>query len=255
MSRDDDKWIGTEFENVHPVLGAGLRAVPKELRPAPPYHLGGPRPRVSGHDLLVVGHDAAQRVRPWVRDDRRSDFKRALAATKQLLDLSADASDAARDAISRELSMLARLNLGQQTGRIAPMLCTAALNVITRFTDRALQSIASIVARTAVLHAEYLRDETADYLRTVDAMLSLGECRDAVRKYAPEQVEHLEAVLFRADRGNGTAGHFVFRLSSGALGLVTKIKGRYRFFEGGRDDIFATLPESLLEAAHSALAG
>ena len=135
------------------------------------------------------------------------------------------------------------------------MLCTAALNVSTRFTDRALQSISSIATRTAAIHVEHLRDETAGYLRDIDAMLVLGECRQAVARYAPERIEHLQTVLFRADRGNGTAGHFVFELSTGSLGLITKIKGRYRFFEGDRDDVFATLPESLLEAAHTALAG
>ena len=81
MSRDDDKWIGTEFENVHPVLGAAMRAVPRDLRPKPPHHLGGPRPLVSGPELLVVGYDAAQRARPWVREDRLPDYKRALEAT------------------------------------------------------------------------------------------------------------------------------------------------------------------------------
>ena len=240
---------------MHPVFGEALRAVPAELRPEPPYHLGGPRPLVSGPELLAIGLDGAQRIRPWVRGDRRRDFKRAIEVTSRLLELPADATDARRDAVVRELSMLSRVDVGPNVpAQCAPMLCTGALNVVNRFTDRAMHSISRILARTATIYAEHLRDETHDYLQSIDVMVTKGECRDAMRKYAPDHVGELEEVLFRADRGNGVAGHFAFRLTSGDMGLIAKIKGRYRFFRGSRDDVFATLPDSLLEAAHAALA-
>jgi hypothetical protein len=74
-----------------------------------------------------------------------------------------------------------------------------------------------------------------------------------VDRYAPAPAPRVERVIWRADRGNGTAGHFLCRLETGEpYGLVTKLKGRWRWAAGERDLVLATLPGEHFEAGTAA---
>lgn len=207
--------------------------------------------------MLEVGLSVCALARDWVRETHRSDYDAAIAAVRECM-----ARRAARvgNPDAQDRLLLVRLDkLGRQhrsrtnPAPVANMLCIAACNCEWNHVERALDSLRAIAVRVAKLLGD---DATArtDYVARLDQWLMLAECRDVVRAYEPAVASTLSEVLFRADRGNGTAGHFIFRYGHGQLGLVTKLKGRYRVFTGDRESLLATLPnEELMAAATKAL--
>lgn len=55
--------------NLHPLLAAALAALPESERPPGPYHLDGPRPRLTVQGIAEVAELCAQHVRPRARGD------------------------------------------------------------------------------------------------------------------------------------------------------------------------------------------
>lgn len=231
MARDtDQKYQDGPYANVHPILGHALRAARPEDRPAPPYHLSGPRPRCSGERLVHLALWCAELGRPYVEPDKLGDYDQMVAL-----------------ALSREQSAgleLARRSRGAFS--LSGHALTAAFN--RNRPDRMIQSVRSQAVKLVGLLAA--AGEALAFLSELDRRLVQAECADALAEHAPTGVQ-LGEVLFRGDRGNGTAGHFVVRLANGNCGVITKLKGRWRWNEGDLDSVLATLPEPLFAEAVS----
>jgi hypothetical protein len=80
----------------------------------------------------------------------------------------------------------------------------------------------------------------------IDQMLVHDETRMFLSRYAGE-IKEVERVLFR--HPVKTAGHFIGQLSHGPVGVVTKLKGRWRYHEGALDDALAVLPREIFDLA------
>jgi hypothetical protein len=55
--------------NLHPILAAALAAIPEHARPSAPYHLDGPRPKLSVQGIAEAAEVCALHVRPHARAD------------------------------------------------------------------------------------------------------------------------------------------------------------------------------------------
>jgi hypothetical protein len=117
-------------------------------------------------------------------------------------------------------------------------------------TGIAAEAQAAVAVRVVRKHADDARRETAPPVRTFlvklnEALLRL-ELEAALVDRAPDGVAaRVTSVLFRGGAtAKGLPTLWVARLERpDAYGLLLKLGARYRFVEGERDDILATLPD------------
>jgi hypothetical protein len=89
--------------------------------------------------------------------------------------------------------------------------------------------------------------------RSFEARRAVREYIAAARPYTDTALDGLQP-LWRHDVGRGRF-HFLCRLRGGNFGLLTRLKNRWRWFEGDRDSVLATVPGELFEDASRACSG
>lgn len=247
----------TPFETTHPLLGHALRAVPEDWRPPPPYHLGGPLPVLSSMAQTMIGIRCAELMRDAVVREEQQQYDEIVAAAHRLYErqeayqrLKHHPPTVVDDATAGQLYKLARV--GRDRPGLFPLapLAIAALSARADLVGMVVKSSTQRIAR--FLHEAGRRAALHDFFAGLDHGIVRHECQAAVDRYAPAPAPRVERVIWRADRGNGAAGHFLFSFAGGPLGLITKLKGRWRWTAGDRDLVLATLPEEHFEAGTAA---
>lgn len=231
--------------HAHAVLAEAMRAAPASDWPRR-VHLDGPRPVVSTRGMARITTRCAEQARERLTgvDGSRSDeilglCRRSLAGH----DISADRVAAAAQAGLTDTSpfaLVARAALACWYAKQGPDSPTLGLGVTTDTVRRLVRVL------------QHEGRGTATFLRELDEQLMIDEVEASIRKYGGKPL-HVKNVLWRRDRGNGTAGHFLCELEAGDYGVITKLKHRYRFERGPLDDMLSVLPEPLFEEAVNAV--
>jgi hypothetical protein len=248
----------TLFHNVHPLLGHALRAVAEEHRPPPPYHLGGPQPFISPVAQAAIGIGCAEQMAGWIAPDEREEYDRIVEAARLLFPRRLAWQREKRhppDVVdTNTATRLYRLaNVGRDRPGLFPLapLAVSALKARADLVGAVVRSSTQRVAR-ALEEAGRLA-ELRDFLTALDRGIVRHECQEAADQHAEAPAPRVERVIWRADRGNGRAGHFIFTVEGReTYGLITKLRGRWRWIDGDRDHVLASLPDALFEAGTAA---
>ena len=229
----------------HDVLASAMRAAPAQAWPRR-VHLDGPRPIVSTRGMARIATRCAERLRESMpgTDRRRTDdilqmCRRSLEEGQINVDrVAAITGSGLND--PTPFSLVARAALACYHAMYGPDSPTLGLGVTTDTVRRVV----------GFLKAE--GEDVSEFLRDLDEQLMIDEVEASIRKYGGEPL-NVQRVLWRRDRGNGTAGHFLCELEAGDYGVITKLKQRYRFERGPLDDMLSVLPEPLFEDAVNAI--
>lgn len=108
---------------------------------------------------------------------------------------------------------------------------------------QAVQYYAHVVASTAPT----LVADPDRLVAALDDELFRLEAAELVASY-DGPAEAIEDVLWRGEGQKNRLGRCIVRTAE-SYGIVIKLKGRYQWFAGGRDDVLATIPDAELDAA------
>ncbi|NTX37099.1 hypothetical protein HUA74_25325 [Myxococcus sp. CA051A] len=256
-----------DLPHCHIILKAALQAARPEDRPDGPWALGGPRPVCPAAGQVELGLWFSSLVAPHLADR----FEEAVA--RRVLDHVRDfLAKPSRLTPQESLSLGHQKQLTSHAGRAYHRLIadsrsepkeSEALAVARRTAGAAAAlcrgkdtyvHLTAAVARVV----KYLREaETRgdlsvhDFIVELDARILRLECQAAITPLlaADTPPPELDAVLWRFDGGKGQARHFIARLRGGTLGLVTKLGARWAWVEGRRDEVLASVPDTLFEDA------
>jgi len=115
---------------------------------------------------------------------------------------------------------------------------------------QAAQYYAHMVASAKLTGGVLDRDQ---FLHCLDDEIFRIEAGELVAEYGGSP-EAIELVLWRGEGKKARLGRCVVRTTEG-YGIVVKLKGRYQWFAGGRDDVLATIPDAELDAAVKVIEG
>jgi len=234
----------------HPVLRAALKAAPAAARPQT-VHGGGPPPHLAPRELarlaIWCGERLASRVEPGVAEE----YARALEEARQ-------------NVADPELPRRYPYSLGNVRYPTVP------LSVGELAVDAARRAIRNPAATRVALCAQVrilvilekawarvaglpVNDHVRELLVALDEQMVRLELEVALARYAPGRMTDVEAVLWRGLEGQRT-GHWLVRLHGERHGLLTKLKGRWRWLEGNREEMLASVPDALFADAARGLA-
>jgi hypothetical protein len=253
------------------ILGAALLALDPEQRPGPPYHLGGPVPRLGGEPKLGVAlwlARQAQATAPW--QDRRLIARllppvEAFAASP--LRASRDVPyegvvselPAEEQALRRDLVSPTRAGPGESSWVTIARRAAATALAFFDYRQEQLTSLLMESARLAAeLHAsgaastEAISDAGA-FCRALDEELLRQECAGAVVERAKQPAPAIRRVLWRGATSDEVSA-FIAALEPGdRFGLLAEIGGHPQWIVGDRDAVLASVPDERFEEATAAV--
>lgn len=128
------------------------------------------------------------------------------------------------------------------------LLAEAAALRMTR-NPPATRTAVAAAARISVRQLRSRGSNIGDFLDELDAQLLRAECAAAIEPYASGRGASVDRVLWRGVAGD-RCRHFLASLTGEeTYGLLTKHKSRWRWFEGGLDELLATVPDEYFEDA------
>ncbi len=92
------------------------------------------------------------------------------------------------------------------------------------------------------------------FLEALDAEIVRLDAVTMLQKQEIDPGARVEATLWRGATGAKTT-HWIVKLDDGRFGLLSKVKGKWRWHEGARDDVLATVPEAHMKEAFAAVLG
>ncbi len=214
-------------KRAHGILRAALRAAQKKVKPSPPYHLGGPAPKLTVRDLVLVSTFFVRRVREHVRPEEREAFERTLAILERPMTALAMFEDWTPDA-SPAMRVLEQVSLAVREG-----------------SPYALQRCGQRAAAAAVKILQFAKrpDEASALVRDLDALLVAREW-EALRASHPDGAPDVASLLWRGADEKNTLAHVLVRTKDGGIALLSKAGRRWRWHTGSRDDVLATIPDA-----------
>jgi hypothetical protein len=239
LTRNEGVPPRTAYGDVHRILMSALDAASPEERPPPPYHAGGPTPKLPLAAALRIAIACAEHVAKLVPDPQRDEYERVLALTRKVLD----------PAVPRSSYTLAEVSISRSTE-------ARALHVARRAAYCAMQlrSKPDEVGGNAELTAEYAVQalhEAGDtaavraFLETLDDWILVAE----LQSVDAEMGAGVRRVLWRAANEKGFAAAWLVRFDDGSYGLRHKVKTRFAWFRGSRDDVLASVPDASFDPA------
>ena len=128
-----------------------------------------------------------------------------------------------------------------KAGRCAPRPTLELAKKVAEQVDmrdaQAAQYYAYIVASHRMAAGVLDRDH---FLQSLDDEIFRLEAGELIAEYGGD-ADAIEAVLWRGEGKKGRLGRCIVRMADG-YGIVMKLKGRYQWFAGGRDNVIATVP-------------
>jgi hypothetical protein len=238
-----------EFGSLHPILGHALEVTDAAFRPPPPFHAGGPAPKLSGVSALRVAIHIAKAVGALVPRDQKALAAQALAAAQE----AADTDDLKRRALLKALRDLAQskpkdskaLNAARRAAGAAASLCHGKPDMVWNnamlAAERAVQALVA-AGRQAELPA---------FLSGLDERILGAEfATEVVDKGKQAKPPAIDRVLWRGDGGKGFPTLWLVRLAGGkGYGLLSKVGTRYAWNLGIRDDMLSSVPDTHFQQA------
>lgn len=229
-----------DIANAHTVLAGMVKAVLPELMPEKPCHRDEPTPQIGSRGWALLATFMARRLEYLLRDEERAAFTLALeqAATPDM----ERTPPAAKKTSSLALFLAeAAWKESRQSASYRPDLVGSSLRPIAA---KVMKGVLATEGKTAALD---LLAATDDELRRLDVVHALRERMDS------DRTSDIAAAILRAGQ-KGKVQLWLARLTDGRYGLLWKERTRWKWTEGDRDTVLATVPEMLFEAAVMAAA-
>jgi hypothetical protein len=229
--------MADDFDNAHHLLAQALKNVDPAVRPAGPFHGGGPSPKLDGYGYFRAGLWLAERARPAVESRDRATFDRWIDLAHQELSGKGDAK-----------ARLAELNQAQakKASRIPLKMGIWAASEAAYFATRSIYSGTS--ARFAAAGwAKHLSQAepvaVGGYLADLDLLCIHFELLSFLRDKKLEVSSEPTATPWRGFDGTRVT-HFLSRIDDARWVLVRKVGARWTALEGARDDVIATIEDA-----------
>jgi hypothetical protein len=250
LTRNEGVPPRTEFGDVHSILLRALNTAAPEQRPPPPFHAGGPMPKVTGAGAYRVAIACAEHVRGLVPDAQRDEYDRVLAAARRapVVVRAVQAQPTDHEPFYEHCRTLEKAAKSRPTDAralgAARRAAGGALSLAYDKPDMVGQN-ASHAAERAV---QALR-ETGDgasvraFIEALDDWILLEE----IRSIDPDV--SVRRVLWRATNEKGFAAAWLVRFEDDSYGLRHKPKSRFMWIRGSRDDVLASVPDKSFQLA------
>jgi hypothetical protein len=229
------------------LLGHAAMAAAREDWPAPPQ-LGGPIPQLDARGHLRVLLWLAARVDPLVASEHRARFDRAIALAREQAGRGGvdhrEMDDAAREcnlagdvpalAVARGVVTVARYLArgGAILGRVSLPAGKAAAGAVRAVGGKPGEPSAAARSLLAALDQEIMITELEAQLAAMKTTPTAAPSKLVTR--AGEAAPPAVALALLAD---------------GQHGLLVKLRGRWHWMEGTKDDMLASVPAEHFEAA------
>jgi len=241
------------WERIHPILGEAMRAAPEEAWPRPAHRGDGPVPQLSGRDQLALALGLCERAAPLVAGER-APFDEAVAGARAYAD-----GKLGRDAY-RQLSALAD-RLRDRRPREEPYEVARGAVAAARSLAKGGASANDVQKFTRLAAAALVKALGSDgdaVAALLDALDRAIVTRELAALMAERAVTPGAPVVEVHYRGRGDAakvpGLFLVALEgAGCYGLFVKLKTRWQWLEGGRDEVMASVPDAHFDRAAAAL--
>lgn len=219
----------------HPMLASALSVADPGLWPDPQTP---PVPKLALDDQIQVGIWCVEHVASQLKGVAASSLGSVVRVALTRLE--------AKRAKTRSVEPDPSLHgLDPDQRRMAQLMLEAPTNR----PDMAFMGLRSITARaTRQTRGISGSAATRQFLASLCRHIEVIEAQAAVDRYAPDK-RSVARVLWRHDRGNGVAGHFVVVLATGQHAAVTKLRNRWRYVEGDRDHVLATFADEAVFTA------
>jgi hypothetical protein len=234
---------------VYPILQRALDAADESERPTPPYHAGGPMPKLSGPAALRIALWSAEQVAPLAPADQREEVARVLSFVRYVASernervtrgprgLRWPPTEQLRDAAATQRGDSRALGAARRAAGGAASLCAGK-------PDRVWEN-AALAAERVVQALRERKDHAAvrAYLTALDDRLLVEELG------ALEGDVRVARVLWRGANAQGLPALWLVRLVDGSYRLRRKVGSRFTWLTGSRDDVMASVPDDAFERA------
>jgi len=234
------------FDNAHHLLQGALKATPPATHPPRPFHGGGPMPKFDAAAYVVATLWLADRVSALVDPRDRAAFDLHVAAARA--EVLAPKGDAKRLTVLRVADAKSSSRVPCKVGLWA---ANEAFNASTHSiyagtpTRAAGANVAKLLLKTAPA-------EVPAYLAALDALCVHLEFLTVLRAREKELPVSAVATPFRG-LTDGKPTHYVVELVDGRYALLGKQGARWQLHVGKRQEVLATVPDTLFAAAVAAV--
>jgi hypothetical protein len=244
LTRNEGVPPRTAFGDVHAILLKALNTAAAEERPTPPFHAGGPMPKLPGAGAFRVAIACGEHVAKLVPEAQRDEYDRVLAAARRAPDVvrAVDAQPTDREPLYeywRTLEKAAKSRPKDALAvRAARRAAGAALSLAMGKPDMVGQN-ALLAAERAVqaLHEAGDGAGVRAFIEALDDWILVEE----ILSIDPDV--SVRRVLWRAANEKGFAAAWLVRFEDDSYGLRHKVKSRFVWVRGSRDDVLASVPD------------
>lgn len=247
------------LSKAHAILRGALRAVPVEVRPPAPWHAGGPALSCPAPGHVGVSLWCAELLGDRAARGEKKESSRIRALVDDFLE-EPRMVQSPRSPEAKLHQQLAEAGTALESDS-APLACmrraaSGAATSLRGKPDLVFSSASASVLPTVkelTLRPQPMR--VKDFLAQLDHRLMREELSGAFKERMKKPALALAEVLFRAADAKGKRSCFVARLERGHYGVLVRLQAKagtranWTWVEGVRDDVLATVPDELFEAA------
>jgi len=250
---------------LHPVLRAGMAAAKPSPWPAPPFHSGGPPPRLTPVELVRFALWCAEGLAGTVPENERSRFDDVIGLVRAYLKNPVVGRNRTAEQGSRAVALKAELapvatpnerepiglTSARRAARAAVMLCS--LENSHRSDWAVTEMVGSVVewlcrSSSGPTQANPVRE----FLGALDRELCRLECEGAVMRRF-KKPPPIRSVPWRAGDFYGRTLWWIARFEDRSYGLLGRLGEQWSWVTGPRDDVLASVPDTLFAQATNAL--
>lgn len=235
------------LDDAHHLLRGALKGSPPEAHPPEPFHGGGPMPKFDAEAYAVAALWLADRIAPLVDPRDRASFEEHVALARA--ERAAPEGDKARLVRLRGVDAKSASRVPAKVGLWA---ANEAWNATTHSIYAGTPTRAAF-ANVAKHYAKKAPAELPSYLAEVDALCVHLELLTLLRDRGKTLPARPVETLFRG-LTDGKPSHYASHLEDGRWALLAKEGTRWQVHVGTRDEVLASVPDTLFQAAVRATA-
>jgi hypothetical protein len=245
----------TKRAPIHPLLQAGFEGMGPYYVHNAEIHMAGPPPHLSGRDQVEIAIHCARTLMPMVPDDERLAVEEVLHTAVGLLDRKQQSiPEDDKDRLTKILARARPWRDQTQARSVTGLAAAAAEHLLedrgTRNIHRAARRAVNRTTRILQARKRQGLPNSYDFVVGLDAMFMRLEFATLVGRRLPEAATRLRAVLYRGGTGEDWHGNLhigIYALDTGYAALIRT--DRLRWFNGGRDEVIASIPDEHFELA------
>jgi hypothetical protein len=243
------------FERVHRILGEAMRAAYASDWPAQPHRGDGPTPTLTGLMQIDLALWLAAEVEPLLPAAERQLFDGAVAQARAFHQ---GKKSATYKALADTATALRKLKTRSPALDVALNAVAAARSLAKGGANLAdVNKFASLAAAATVAALGGAPDRALPavraFLERLDDAILTRELGVQLEERGMTPSRSIVAVQYRPAGTGALPALILARLESGSYGLWTKLKARWQWIEGGKEDVLASIPDAHFAAAVAAL--